>query len=674
VTRPGTALAAGIAVLAVLIGSAAPAAAEYPPVPTAVPLNSGWSFRYDNESAVKRVRVPHVFDARPDAADFGGRVGWYSLRFRAPRAVPGFGWGVRFEQSRRVTQAWLNGVSIGTAGDPYVPFTLPATGLKAGQENTLLVRVDNRKGAEPREGWWNWGGLTRPVSLVPRGLLELRDPALMPKVTCEQGGAVCRASVLFDGVLVNRSGAEQPAPKLAVALTPPGGGAPLRHTATVRALHPGESGRVRFEFGVADPELWSPQSPKLYDATVTTLSAGGRPVQVDHQRVGLRSVKVAGGMLELNGRQLDLRGASLQEDILGHGPVLSDADMDRIVAELKALHANVTRAHYGLDKRLLDRLDAAGIMVWAQAPIYHRDRLLETVPQREAALATLRGTVLADRTHAAVITHSVANELSVIPDAVPGTKAYLDAALDQTRDLDPTLPVSVDLLSYPGFGAQQTYARYDLLGINSYFGWYPGKTDHSTARLHDLAPYLDHMRDLYPRQGLVLTEFGAESTMAGPATTKETFAFQSRYVRDVLDIVEQRPFVGGAIYWTLREFAVKPKWDGGAQRRGVPRDSIHNKGLITYGGRRKPAWNVAARDYAATPLYREVDRAVAANVAQGREGGSAWAVWGIVLAILALFAIDAWALRGILGALRRGPAPRAEPADELAAARARSAA
>jgi hypothetical protein len=643
-------------------------------VPTAVPLASGWSFRFDNQKAVQHVRVPHVFDTRARKADFSGRVGWYSLRFRAPRAVPGFGWGLHFEQSRRVTQAWLNGVPIGESKDPYVAFTLPATGLKAGRDNTLLVRVDNRKGREPREGWWNWGGLTRPVSLVPRGVLELRDPALLSKVDCEQGGAVCRASVLVDGVLVNRSGAEQPAPKITVALTPPGGGRALRHTETVRALHPGESGRVQFEIPVADPELWSPSSPRMYDATITTAAAGGRPAQVDHQRLGLRSVKVVGGMLQLNGRQLDLRGASLQEDVPGHGPALTDADMDRIVADLKALHANVTRAHYALNQRLLDRLDAAGIMVWGQAPIYHRDRLLETAPQRDAALATLRGTVLSDRTHPSVITHSVANELSVIPDAVPGTKAYLDAAVRATRDLDPTLPVSVDLLSYPGFGAQKTYAQYDLLGINSYFGWYPGKTDHSTQNIRDLAPYLDHMRRLYPAQGLVLTEFGAESTMAGPPSTKETFAFQSRYVRDVLNIVEQRPFVGGAIYWTLREFAVKPDWDGGAGRVGVPRDSIHNKGLISYAGRRKPAWTVAARDYAATPLYREVDPAVAANVAQGREGGSALVVWGIVGAIFALFLIDGWALRGILGARRGGSTPVDEVATAREAAAARNAA
>ncbi|MEA2273358.1 MAG: hypothetical protein QOI98_2066, partial [Solirubrobacteraceae bacterium] len=42
----------------------------------------------------------------------------------------------------------------------------------------------------------------------------------------------------------------------------------------------------------------------------------------------------------------------------------------------------------------------------------------------------------------------------------------------------------------------------------------------------------------------------------------------------------------------------------GAKRAGVPRDSIHNKGLITYDGRTKPAWQTTVRLFASTPLYR----------------------------------------------------------------------
>ncbi|MEA2341347.1 MAG: beta-galactosidase, partial [Solirubrobacteraceae bacterium] len=321
--------------------------------------------------------------------------------------------------------------------------------------------------------------------------------------------------------------------------------------------------------------------------------------------------------------------------------------------------ANVTRAHYLLNPKLLDALEAAGIMVWSQAPIYHRDRQLETPAQRAQALATLRGTVLAARSHPSVVTHSVGNELSAVPDTVPGTRAYLAAARAAVAELDPTVPPSVDLLSYPGYRRQKAYARFPLLGINSYFGWYPGKKAHPTGRLADLGPFLDRMRRMYAGSGLVVTEFGAESTFAGPAFEKETYAFQDKYIRDVLHQLDQRPWVGGAIYWTLREFAVKPAWDGGA-KRPVPRDAIHNKGLISYAGVRKPAWAIAARDFAGTPLYQSVSPSLAAGLPQGRAGGSPVMLLLVAGLVLVGLVVDLWAVAGILGL--RLPARRPVPA------------
>ncbi len=650
-----------VAVLLLLAAGPAVSAHAQEPVPAPVPIASGWAFHPD---AADRglgsswatappargwtpVAVPHTFDPGAAEAGFGGTVGWYRVRFEGPRAPQGFDWQVRFEQVRRTARVWLNGREIGRHSDPYVPFTLPASGLRAGGTNELVLRVDNRKAKEPREGWWNWGGIVRPVSLVPRGRLVLTDPGLMPKVTCAPGGA-CTAAVLVDGMLENRSGQPIAEPKLQLALTPPGGGGDeTTRTIPTRPLMPGEVTHVSFEVPVQQARLWAPGTPNLYGATLTTL-AGKEPTQVDRRRIGLRGVRVADGLLELNGRQLDLRGAAIQEDLPGRGPALTDADVAKIVGELKALRANVTRAHYLLNPKLLDALDAAGIMVWSQAPIYHRDRLLETASQREEALATLRGTVLAARSHPSVITHSVANELSAVPDSVRGTRRFLADALELTRRLDPTLPVSVDLLSYPGFPAARAYAAYDLLGINSYFGWYPGKKRHSTAKLGDLGPYLDRMRRLYPTQAMVVTEFGAESTFEGSPRRKESYAFQADYTRKVLDVVAKRPFVGGAIYWTLREFQVKPDWDGGA-KRSVPRDGIHNKGLITYGGKRKPAWGVARQEFARTPAFRNVPAATGLGLPDGSGGGGGDGLLVFVVALVTgLLVLDLWALAGIL--------------------------
>jgi hypothetical protein len=550
---------------------------------------------------------------------------------------------LHFEQVRRVARVWLNGREIGTHHGPYTPFELLATGLRPGAPNTLVVRVDYRRSPTLREGWWNWGGITGPVTLVARGPIVMHDAGLLPQRRCDQRG--CHWRVLVDGWLEN-VGDRVRRPQVTVALRSPDGTL-SRGSATMRGMRPGERVRLRYAVPVrGEPKLWAPDHPDLYGATVAT-AVDGRVVQLDRRRIGLRTVDVVNGMLRLNGRVLDLRGASIQEDVPGHGAALTNADIENIVKELKTLGVNVTRAQYLLDPRLLDRFDEEGILVWSQAPVYHRDEQLRTPGQRSYELGVLRDTVVGARNHPSVIVHSVANELTAQPDERRTSRVWLENAAALTRDLDPTRPVAVDILSYPGIPRQRTYDAFDVIGINSYYGWYEGKLNRSTADIDDLAPYLRAMRTKYPSKALVISEFGAEATGPGPATVKQTYAFQTDYIERNLDIVDRLGFMGGAIYWTTREFAVKPFWDGGAHPPG--RDSIHNKGLISYTGKVKPAFAAAQKEFETTPLYRDDPHAVArAQLSEPRSIMLRTFLLVCVLGgVLALLVIDAWCLRDI---------------------------
>jgi beta-galactosidase len=312
---------------------------------------------------------------------------------------------------------------------------------------------------------------------------------------------------------------------------------------------------------------------------------------------------------------------------------------------------NVTRAHYLLDKRLLDRFDEEGILVWNQAPVYHRDRQLRTPGERSHELGVLRKTILGARNHASVITNSTANELTTVPDERPTTRVWMLNAAQLARDLDPTRPVAIDVLSYPGIAKQRTYDAYDMIGINSYYGWYEGKPTRATGDMDDLAPYLRAMNAKYPRQALVITEFGAEASEPGPANVKQTYAFQTQYVKRYLDIVNRLSFMNGAIYWTAREFAVKPDWDGGAHPD--VRDAIHNKGLIAYDGKIKPAFTAAQQAFKATPLYRDPEAVARAELSHPRPViFTGFFVIFVLCLVGALLTLNAMWLRDIWRALR----------------------
>jgi hypothetical protein len=548
-------------------------------------------------------RVPSVVDPRALPSFYPGVVRRYRLHFEGPETPRGFRWLIQFESVRRNAAVFLNGRRIGRNVDPYTPFTVEARGLRPGRENELMVEVDGRKNPKLPEGWWNWNGIVRPVHLVPAGPAHLQDLGTMSRVRCRGPARSCRAELLLDGTL-ERRGVSELAPTLEVRLRSPSGRTTERTFKLPRQRS--ERRRVQLRVPVPAPELWSPETPNLYSARIV-LRERGEVVQVDRRAVGLRSVEVRNGLLYLNNRRILLRGASIHEDMPGHGAALTPGDMRQIVSDLKELGANVTRAHYLMSERLLALFDRAGILVWSQAPIWQRDhgaKLLWRPNERRRALLTVERTVTAARNHPSVITHSVANELSFTPDSKPGTARFLVAAQEIARDVDPTLPISVDIKGRPGFAEQFTYHRFDMLGINQYFGWYRWVEDFSL-----LEPYYTELHDLYPEHALVMTEWGAEARpelAAAPPELKGGYAFQNFHAQRTLDAIDHLSwFLSGAIYWTLREFEIYPGWTGGAGRRPpeLEPNTRHHKGLIGYTGERKPAfWTVRDR-YLRTPLY-----------------------------------------------------------------------
>ena len=547
-------------------------------------------------------RVPSVFNTRALPALYPGQVRRYRQTFTGPETPPGFRWLIEFESVRRNAGVFLNGRRIGRNVDPYTPFTVEARGLRPGQPNELVVIVDGRKNPRLPEGWWNWNGIVRPVRLVPAGPAHIHDLGTLSRVRCSGPASGCRAELLIDGEL-ERRGPRKIAPTLDVELRAPGGRR-TRRTLKLPAQRTKRE-RVQLSMPVPAPQLWSPDAPNLYTARLT-LRERGQAVQVERRRIGLRSVEINGGQLHLNNRRIQLRGASIHEDMPGSGAALSGADMDRIVADLKELGANITRAHYLLNDRLLARLDRAGIMVWNQAPIWQRDhgaQLLWQRKERDRALLTVRRTVTAARSHPSVLTHSVANELSFTPDAKPGTRSFLLRAQALARDIDPTLPISVDIKGRPGFAEQFTYHEFDMIGLNQYFGWYLWVEDFTLLDL-----YIQELRDHYPRHAIVMTEWGAEARpelATAALDVKGGYPFQAFHATRTLDVIDRSPVLSGAIYWTLREFEIYPGWTGGAGKRPPEYEpnTRHHKGLIGYEGERKPAFWVVRDRYLRTPLY-----------------------------------------------------------------------
>ena len=571
-------------------------------------LEGTWHFRLDPKNqglregfargrslaAWQPIEVPFAWNSTDLSDDSQrGSVGWYRKDFRAPRASRAATWRLRFESVNYRARVYLNGRELGRHEGAHVPFEIPVARLSRRGVNRLVVRAENRRSTtdlppgrdqvngQPGGGWWNYGGVLREVYLRRVNRVDISELLARPLLRCRN----CDATVVVRATVRNAGRARR-----RVRVRASVGGARARFGTVVlgpRAVRDVEA-RVR----IRDPRLWEPGSPELYAVRAAAV-VGGRTAGTYSTHIGIRSVRVSrSGRLLLNSRPIKLLGASIHEDHPQVGAALSGDQRTALFQDLVDLGATVTRAHYPLHPHFLEMADRAGVLVWDQIPFYQvRNAAIRRKTVRSKGLAYLEATIRRDQNHASVFAWSVANELQ--SRVTPGQDRYIKDARFTAKRLDPTRLTAIDFAGYPSVGPVQAYRRLDAIGVNSYFGWYPGPGGQVIER-EELGSYLDQLHRFYPRSALFVTEFGAEANRSGPIDEKGTFEFQRELMQFHVETYGQKPFVNGAMAWILRDFRVRPGWDGGNPK---PRPPVNFKGLIDENGNRKPSFDEVARLY-----------------------------------------------------------------------------
>ena len=576
-------------------------------------MGGDWLFRLDSaDQGLKQrfmrttdtagwatTKVPNAWNATDTSNEsMAGSIGWYRKDFRLPSSNKRMSWVLRFESVNYRARFWMNGKPIGANTGAYLPFEIriPSSLLKRNGVNRLVVRVDNRRHPTdfppsglsttnlPTGGWWNYGGILREVYLRKVDRIDFNTVVARPELPC----ARCDATVLLRTTVRNAASSSQ-----RVRVTGSFGGREV----TLGSANVGAHDFATFSkrITVKNPRLWAPGSPTLYTARFTA-RVGSTKVAGWQLKTGIRKIQVIGGKLYLNGRPLNLRGVGLHEDDPAVGFAVDNARRAQYIAEVKEIGATIIRAHYPLHPYLEELADRDGILLWSEVPVYAvKTQYLKREIVRKLAAKELAANINANQNHPSIIVWSLGNELSSRPGPVQGD--YIRRATAQAKALDPTRPIGLAVAGYPSVGCQPEYAPLDVVGINDYFGWYPGPNGVIADR-DALSDYLDSVRACYPQKAIMVTEFGAEANRDGPVEEKGTFQFQQDFVNYHLGIFATKPWLSGAIHWAIEEFRVRPGWDGGNPRPDPP---IHEKGLLRFADRsKKPAWFDVNRWYTQT--------------------------------------------------------------------------
>jgi hypothetical protein len=614
------ALVVAVVALAVTLSGRETAASEGAPMeaqPAAydgpggrVPVTGPWILRSDKAfTGVSRgwpkgtfagstVTVPNSPNARritgPEGfASHRGSVGWYRTRISVPATGP---YALRFESVNHDATVWMDGKELGTHRGEYLPFEEPVQ-LAAGA-HTLVVRADWRdpdmlKREAFHRTWFNFGGINREVTLRPLGRSDISAPVVTTHL--RPGGT---AVVDLQIHLRNR---DMTRTLPATATLTHGEQSSSVSFPTLTVKH-GQTNILSARVRIPDAALWSPETPNLYDVKLEV------PGETTYRlRTGLRQLVKRGRQLLLNGRPVQLRGASIHEDVPGRGDAVLPTDMDRVVAELKAIGANATRAQHPLSPALMDRLDAAGIMVWmGVGPVDAPGAWTSTTPAlRRQSEDRVRQSLFQLQTHPSLIAWNLANE--VAGNGHPGGQAsYIRTMAKELKRRDPGRLVALDVWGThpPRRPGGSMYEDIDAIGDTNYIGWYSDNGQPKARLDRDLRAHIAGMKRVFPDKILAVTEFGAEANGENRSTAPGGYAFQSELLRRHLDVYRQDPDLSGMLIWNLRDFAVAPSFNGGSIRREVPNiklvPGLNQKGLFFYDGKPKPSVKVVRAALAQT--------------------------------------------------------------------------
>lgn len=577
----------------------------------------------------KQLRVPGDWNSQvPELDRYRGKV----LYHKAVNIEKEDGkrYYLHFGGANYTTDLFVNNKLVGRHVGGYTAFNFDITDYIRSGKNTVIVRVDAHLDETTiptmrTSDFWKYGGITRDV-----GLITVPDTfiAQYHVYLHDRGKGEIRGWVQLGGERI--SGRE-------VAVD-------IRAAGIKNRIKTDRQGRGEFSARAKDLELWSPESPRLYDVA---LALDDRAIR---DRIGFRTVSTDRQKIMLNGKPIRIRGISMHEEsVLRPGLATSREDAEALFSLVKELNANFVRlAHYPHNEHTVRLADEMGLMLWSEIPIVS---LIDwDNPETQAvAKSQITENVTRDMNRASVLMWSIANE------SFPQTQERLDllAGLAATaRELDNSgRPIASALIGNPAkefkeigshlfahllrqpelppetrkrlmamAGGGKTSGEYkgglseeipvviddplgevvDIVGYNEYFGWYYSKTFARTLGV-DEGLVREAMLATMPKirfsnafgKPMIISEFGA-GAKAGLRSENALIwseEYQAKVYRAQLAMLEKSPYVQGFSPWVLKDFRSHLRELNGIQ------DTWNRKGLVSETGEKKLAFEVLAEHY-----------------------------------------------------------------------------
>ena len=509
-------------------------------------------YDFDRSDSLK---VPGDWNTQRERLFFYEGCVWYKRNFRhEPHAgkhtVLYFG-AVNYE-----AVVYVNGKKVGTHEGGFTPFNYDITDVVVPGDNFLIVKVDNKRRANavPTNifDWWNYGGITRDVVLLEVDEVYVEDYSIS---LFEKDSKKISMSV--------RLNRPQPGKQVEVSIS---------ELKIKKKLITDAEGCASLVVK-AKPQLWSPESPKLYKMDIV---CGNDRIS---DEIGFRTIETSGKQILLNGKPIFLKGISIHEEKTnGGGRANGTEDAHLLLGYAKELGCNFVRlAHYPHNEWAVREAERMGVLVWSEIPCYWT--IAWTDPKTyDNAARQLTDMIRRDHNRANVIIWSIANETphSAERDLFLSRLAKHARSLDSTRLI--SMAMEVTSASNNVNTLKDNMNQYvDVISFNEYIGWYRDVND--AAKMSWVIPY---------DKPVLISEFGGGALKGyhGAKNQRWTEEFQENLYRENTRMLDKIDGLAGTTPWILKDFR--------SPRRVLPgvQDYYNRKGIFSDKGEKKLAFEV----------------------------------------------------------------------------------
>jgi beta-galactosidase len=466
---------------------------------------------------------------------------------------------VRFNSVGHGYYLWVNGQRVGYSEDSYLPSEFKITDYLTTGDNTIALQVYRFTSGSFLEcqDYWRLTGIHRHCFLWSAPKVRIADYFFSTDLDASYVNAKATVKVNVEGMDLTGNG-------LIEAKILDKGQVVAQGSCGVGA----GSGTIVMD--VSAPQLWSAETPNLYDLVLTLKDDADHVYDIRGSKVGFKEVGIrSDGALTINGKRMVFHGVNRHDFSPINGRAITAEEMEEDIRTMKRLNINAVRtSHYPNDPVFYDLCDKYGLYVLAEADVEcHANQKLSSVELfRLAMVERSENQVLWLRNHPCIFMWSFGNE-----SGGGDNFRYVAQAI---KRLDTTRPTHYEGNSDYADVSSTMYGSYENIE------WIGSSRKGKTGQ----KPHIQ-------------------------CENSHSMGNSMGNVRDMFDIYEKYPCLTGEFIWDFKDQGLLTKSSSGKEYWAYGGDfgDSPNDGNFCINGLVRPDWSLTAKSHNTKKVYQPLE-------------------------------------------------------------------